>query len=365
MKILITGAGGFLGWHLRCRLHAQHDHEVVPVDRSTMADLAELVHGVDAVIHVAGVNRADDDQMLHGNTELARTVAAALRAGGVRPRLVFANSIQAGNGSAYGTGKQQAATILADLAAELQVDFVDVLLPNLFGEHGRPGYNSFVATFCHEVAAGREPQAHDNRVELLHVQDAAQVLIDAVSGPSRTERPRGQDRGVVEVLELLKSFDALYRKGEIPDLDSPFTTRLFNAYRAAAFEQRGPIRFEKRTDPRGSLVEAVKVHGGGGQTFFSTTVPGVTRGEHFHLHKIERFVVIGGQARIQLRKLFTDEVMDFDVSGEQPTAIDMPTMWPHNITNTGDGELLTLFWTDSVFDPDHPDTYPERVEITL
>ena len=103
---------------------------------------------------------------------------------------------------------------------------------------------------------------------------------------------------------------SVYRSGEIPDLDSHFATNLFNTYRAAAFELRGPIEFEKRSDPRGSLVEAVKVHGGGGQTFFSTTVPGVTRGEHFHLHKIERFVVIGGQARIQLRKLFSDEVSE-------------------------------------------------------
>lgn len=364
MKILITGASGFLGWHLRCRLHALHDHEVVAIDRSNMADLTELMVGVEAVFHVAGVNRATDEEVVAGNVALAEAVADAVRASGAAPRLVFANSIQAGNGTPYGEGKQRSATVLASLADALEVDFVDVLLPNLFGEHGQPGYNSFVATFCHEVAAGRKPQANDNAVELLHVQDAAQALIHALSGPSRIERPPGEQRGVVEVLELLLSFDALYRTGEIPDLDSTFTTNLFNTYRATAFEQHGPISFERRSDARGSLVEAVKAHGGGGQTFFSTSVPGVTRGEHFHLHKIERFVVIGGQARIRMRKLFTDNVLEFDVTSDSPIAIDMPTMWPHNITNTGDVELLTLFWTDSVFDPESPDTYPERVEIT-
>lgn len=364
MKILITGAGGFLGWHLRCRLHALDDHEVIAVDRPGMGHLSDLMVDVDAVIHVAGVNRADDDEVIAGNISLAQKVADAVVASQARPRIVFANSIQAGNATPYGDGKQGAARVLAGLSVDLDLDFVNVLLPNLFGEHGRPGYNSFVATFCHEVVAGRAPQANDNTVALLHVQDAAQALIDALAGPGRTDSPAGEQHGVIEILDLLQSFDTLYRNGEIPALDSPFTTALFNTYRAAAFEQHGPIRFERKCDPRGSLVEAVKVHGGGGQTFFSTTVTGVTRGEHFHLHKIERFVVIGGRGRIQLRKLFTDEVLNFDVSGDEPTAIDMPTMWPHNITNTGDEELLTLFWTDSVFDPDHPDTYPERVEIS-
>lgn len=365
MRILITGAGGFLGWHLRCRLHAMTDHEVVTVDRSSFGDLDQMMDGVDAIIHVAGINRASDEEVTDGNIALARSVTDAVRSIGSNPRIVFANSIQAGNGSPYGDGKEGAATLFAALSDELGIDFVDVRLPNLFGEHGRPGYNSFVATFCHEVVAGRSPEVNDNQVELLHVQDAAQALIDALTGPSRTEEPPGEKRGVAEVLDLIQSFDALYRNGEIPALKSAFSTNLFNTYRAVAFEQRGPIRFEKRSDSRGSLVEAVKVHGGGGQTFFSTTVPGVTRGEHFHLRKIERFVVIGGRARIRLRKLFSDDVLDFDVSGDAPTAIDMPTMWPHNITNTGDGDLLTLFWTDSVFDPEHPDTYPEVVEDTL
>lgn len=364
MKIVVTGANGFLGWHLRCRLKAENQHEVVPIGRDEFGDLSSALNDADAVIHLAGINRAPDHEVTQGNIDLATAVADAIGDSGASVRVVFANSIQSGNGSPYGDGKEGASAVLRAKAEELGLAYVDVLLPNLFGEHGRPGYNSFVATFCHEVAAGREPQVNDNPVELLYVQDAAQALLDALAGPSRTERPQGEIHGVVEVLELLESFEHTYRSGDIPNLDSGFKVNLFNTYRAVTFPEHAPIPFTKHSDPRGSFVETVRVHGGGGQTAFSTTVPGVTRGEHFHLRKIERFVVIGGRARISLRKLFTDEVISFDVDGDAPVAIDMPTMWAHNITNTGDSELFTLFWGDAVFDPDNPDTYPEPVEVT-
>ena len=364
MKIVITGANGFLGWHLRCRLSALHDHEVVPIGREDFWNLPSALADAHAVIHIAGVNRAPDEEVTQGNIELATAVTEAIDAAGSRPRIVFANSIQSGNGTPYGDGKAGASDVLRRRSEQLGLDFVDVLLPNLFGEHGRPGYNSFVATFCHEVAAGREPQANDNQIELLHVQDAVQALIDALAGSTRVDRPEGETHGVVEVLDLLKSFEATYRSGDFPNLDSEFSVNLFNTYRAATFLGQAPIPFTKHSDARGSFVETVRVHGGGGQTSFSTTVPGVTRGEHFHLKKIERFVVIGGRARISLRKLFTNDVVSFDVTGDAPVAIDMPTMWAHNITNTGDSELFTLFWTNTVFDPDNPDTYAESVEIS-
>lgn len=361
MKIVITGANGFLGWHLRCRLSALHDHEVVPIGHDNFSHLSVALAGADAIVHIAGVNRASDDEVVDGNADLASSVVDAIRSAASSPRIVFANSIQAGNGSPYGDGKAGASEVLRGVAQELGLDYVDVLLPNLFGEHGRPGYNSFVATFCREVSASREPQANDNQVELLHVQDAAQALVDALAGSTRVDRPEGETHGVIEVLDLLKSFEATYRTGDIPPLDTDFKLNLFNTYRATTFLTQAPIPFTKHSDARGSFVEAVRVHGGGGQTSFSTTVPGVTRGEHFHLKKIERFVVIGGQAHISLRRLFTNKIVSFDVTGDEPAAIDIPTMWAHNITNTGDSDLLTLFWTDTVFDPDNPDTYPEAV----
>lgn len=363
MRIVVTGAEGFLGWHLRCRLKALHDHEVVAVGRGDGGRLPDLLRGADAVVHLAAVNRGTDDQLAAGNVELAHTLVTAIRESGSSPRIVNASSIRAGDDTPYGEGKAGAAHLLADYATASGWDGVDVELPNLFGEHGRPHYNSFVATFCHEMAEGREPAVVDNEVELLHAQDAAQVLIDGLAGDPRIDRPRGERHQVAEVLDLIRDFEGTYRRGEIPALHSAFEADLFNTLRAAMFERHGPIPLAQHGDPRGILVEAVKAHGGGGQSFVSTTVPGTTRGDHFHLRKIERFVVIGGQGRIQLRRLFSDEVRTFEVSGDEPVAVDMPTMWAHNISNAGDTELLTLFWTDSVFDPDRPDTYPEPVAI--
>lgn len=357
MKILLTGASGFLGWHTRVRLDALTEHDVVPVTRDTWSELEQLAGGCQAIIHVAGINRAADDELEDGNLALAQDVARAARSAGVS-RIVFANSIQAERDNAYGRGKASAAKALSDSGAEV----VDVLLPNLFGEYGRPGYNSFVATFAHAVAQDTPPaEVTDNPVNLLHVQDAAQALIDALDRPRGQVRPVGHDTTVVKVLAKLQAFRETYRTGDIPALTNDFEVNLFNTLRGALFPQGYPLVLTPHSDDRGRLVETVRSHGGQGQTFVSTTRSGITRGEHYHLGKIERFVVLGGQARISLRKVFTDEVIDFDVDGENPAAIDMPTMWIHNITNTGDGELLTQFWTHTLFDPEHPDTFWQKV----
>lgn len=362
MRVVVTGAGGFLGWHLRCRLHALGGYEVVALDRGGLASLAEAVAGADAVIHLAGVNRAESEgEVAQGNTMLAARVADAVRGAGV-PRLVFANSVQEGNGTAYGDAKAAASRMLRDAADAVGSTYVDVVLPNLFGEHGRAHYHSFVATFCAHVVAGQEPSVQDRQVVLMHAQDAAAALVAALEGPPRVERPAGTTISVVEVLSLLRAFDDRYRTGEIPVLDSRFVRQLFSTYRTAAFLHRGPFRLEPRSDERGTLVEAVRAYGGGGQTFVSTTVPGARRGEHFHLEKVERFVVLRGRATIRLRRLFTDHVISYDVTGDEPLAIDMPTMWAHDLTNAGDDELVTAFWTDSVFDPANPDTFPEPVD---
>lgn len=361
MKILVTGAEGFLGWHLRARLRALTDHEVVAVDRNEWGDLADYVKGVDAVIHLAGVNRGTDDEVERGNIDLAVTLVAAARASGTRPRIVYANSIQSGNGTPYGVGKAAAAEILAAAAQEFGTHCVDVRLPNIFGEHGRPQYNSFVATFVHAVIQGQVPSINDNQVNLLHAQGAAQALIDGLVTSEAVLRPQGTPATVQGVYDTLHRFNELYATGDIPPLLSAFDVDLFNTLRAARFPAHYPIALSPRSDDRGRLVEVVRAHGGQGQTFVSTTKPGITRGEHFHLRKVERFVVVGGSARILLRKLFTDEVVSFDVTGDSPVVVDMPTMWVHNITNTGTGELTTLFWTHELFDPQAPDTYPETV----
>lgn len=361
MRVVVTGADGFLGWHVRVRLHAlRPDWQVVAVGRDDWPNLAGLVAGADAVLHLAGVNRGSAAEVLHGNVTLATDLVAATRSVPVTPLVVYADSVQAGNGTPYGTGKAAASDVLRQAYGPR---YTDVLLPNLFGEHGRPGYNSFVATFAHDAAAGRVPASlADRPIRLLHAQAAAEVLIDAPAGAGGEVRPEGTETSVAQVWHTFQRYAATYLpSGDLPDLRDDLGRDLFNTFRAAAWPGSSPIRLVPRSDDRGRLVETVRCHGAGGQTFVSTTHPGVTRGEHFHLRKIERFVVLAGEARIALRRTLTDEVLTFDVSGDDPVAIDMPTLWTHNITATGPGVVTTLFWTNELFDPADPDTYWERV----
>lgn len=364
MKVVLTGAGGFLGWHTQVRLRARTDHQVSPVSRSEWHHLEHLLATADAVIHVAGVNRAADDVVLRGNVELAEELRAAVLASGGRPRLVFANSVRADESGPYGEGKARASKILAELAGTLGSTYVDVRLPNLFGEYGRPRYNSFVATFVEAVAAGRPSVVEDRPIRLLHVQSAAQALIDALEAPAGILEPNATPTSVGAVHRRLTEFHALYRNGGIPPLANDLDIDLFNTLRAAMFPAHYPIRLASRTDGRGSLVEVVRAAGSPGQTFVSTTRPGATRGEHFHLRKVERFVVLSGQAQISLRRLLTGETVTFSVDGVRPAIVDMPTMWAHNLLNTGSSHLTTLFWTNELFDPGQPDTYAEPVVPT-
>lgn len=364
MRVVLTGARGFLGWHTRMRLRAL-GHDVVPVGRDEWARLSEHVRSADAVVHTAGVNRGPDTDVEHGNVTLARTLADALRDAPDGVRVVYANSVHAGTDTPYGRGKAAAAALLASAADARGGALADVRLPNLFGEHGRPGYNSFVATFVDRVVRGDTPQVQDREIALLHAQGAAQALADALTAPAGgVTEPPGSVTTVAHVLATLQRLAAVYRSGEMPALATALDRDLFNTLRAATFPAWCPIPLTPRSDDRGSLVEVVRAHGGQGQTFASTTRTGVTRGEHFHLRKVERFVVIGGRARIRLRRVFHDTVHVFDVDGREPVAIDMPTGWVHNITNTGEGELTTLFWTNELFDATDPDTWPEPVERT-
>ncbi|WP_309064556.1 polysaccharide biosynthesis C-terminal domain-containing protein [Microbacterium sp.] len=361
--VALTGAQGFLGWHTRAALHAdQVEARGIPVgDRFNLEQAKSAIEGSERAIHIAGVNRASDEEVMAGNVEFAEQFAQGLRAADAAPAVVvFANSTQADNGTVYGKAKSRAADIVAAAASQVGAEFVDVRLPNLFGEHGKPFYNAVTATFCHLLASGDEPTVQQDRdLTLVHAQDAADLLtgVRAVGEQPLVER----EESVSGLLARLAEIAALYRGGEIADVSTDFGRDLFNTYRSYAFPQHAPIRLERHADTRGSFFEIVRSHGGDGQSSFSTTVPGVTRGDHYHRRKIERFTVLSGSGTIALRKLFTDEVIRFHVSGEEPAAVDMPTMWAHNITNSGSETLYTSFWTNDIFDPQNPDTIAEVV----
>ncbi|MFC7400987.1 NAD-dependent epimerase/dehydratase family protein [Citricoccus sp. GCM10030269] len=363
--IAVTGGGGFLGWHLRIRHFSRTGEDVRSLslgDGFSQEKAIATCEGMDRLVHLAGVNRGSDQEVLEGNVRMAEQLAETIRNLENPPRvLVFANSIQAGNGSNYGASKEAAAVVLSEVCRERGLDFVDLLLPNLFGEHGKPFYNSVVATFCHLTVEGKPVEVHqDKELDLMHAQVAAEALLDA-STKQDLSRYRTNKITVSGIAEKLAGFHALYARAEIPDLADRFDRDLFNTYRSFAFVANPAMSLEPRTDQRGQLVETVKSHGGEGQTFFSTTKPGVVRGQHYHLRKIERFVVLEGQARLGIRRMFTDEVVTIDVTGDTPQAVDMPVGWVHNIRNTGVGNVLTQFWTNEIFNPDDTDTFYQEV----
>lgn len=362
-RVAVTGAGGFLGWHLRVLAAARGDIDVVPISRAAMENpesLATLIDGCDRVVHLAGVNRGSDEQVREGNAHIAEVLAAAVARCERPPDVAYANSTQCENGSVYGSAKAAASATLRSAAEDAGSGLADVQLPNLFGEHGRPFYNSVVATFSHQLASGVAPRVENDReLDLLHARTAASALLD--SAPGNTTTLTGASVTVRGLFDSLSGFAATYRRAEIPPLIDGLAIDLFNTYRSFCSPLAPAPRLPRHVDDRGALVEAVKVHGGSGQCFFSTSRPGVTRGQHYHLRKVERFVVLKGEALISLRKKFDGEVVQHRVTGEDAIAVDMPTMWVHNITNTGNGPLLTLFWTNDLFDPSAPDTYAETV----
>jgi UDP-2-acetamido-2,6-beta-L-arabino-hexul-4-ose reductase len=233
----------------------------------------------------------------------------------------------------------------------------------VFGERGKPFYNSVVATFCHQLAVGATPTVlNDAQLHLVHALDVCEQMLALFEARRTGTVPlAGEPITVARLLQRLTELSALYDGGIVPAVPDRFSLALFNTLRSYRFPQRYPVSLKLNTDPRGSLFEAVKSLNGG-QTFISTSHPGVLRGNHYHLRKIERFLLMRGRATIHIRRLFDDTVHAFKVSGDAPVFIDMPTMHTHNIVADPDSEIMTLFWAHEIFDPQNPDTFPEPVE---
>lgn len=308
------------------------------------------------------MNRGEDELVEQTNIALAKELCDALTRCDHKPNLVFSSSTHSLGDTAYGRSKKEASTILGEWARGAGSAFANLILPHVFGERGRPFYNSVVSTFCHQLAISETPEIHqDGSLELLHTQDVADLIVSAVEQDLAGDiRPDGVKISVSALLKKLEELSGSYRDGIIPDLRQEIDLQLFNTYRSYLFPAAYPMSLTLHTDDRGSLFEAVKSDHGG-QAFMSSTKPGITRGEHFHCSKIERFLVMKGDATIRIRRLFDGHVHEFLVSGENPVYIDMPTLHTHNISNTGDRELLTLFWANEIFDPDRPDTFAEPV----
>ena len=284
MKFAVTGASGLVGWHTRCALHATGT-ETIAIERSAFDDPEALrlaIDGADVIVHAAGANRGDDAEISATNIALAETMAKAISDMADAPLVIFTNSTHIDRDTAYGRSKREAAAILSDATDR----FADVVLPGIFGEHGKPNYNSVVSTFCDQLANGIELSVNDDaQLELIHAQDVADLLIDiATSGKTGVIRVPGTAIGVIALAERLTDLHTSYAGKVVPPIADHFDRALFNTMRSYRFPAHYPTELEPRHDQRGHLVELVKADTGG-QMFFSTTKPGITRGNHYHRHR--------------------------------------------------------------------------------
>ena len=363
----VTGYTGLLGWHLRCALKAYGVERVRTADRDTfdhLENLSRFVDGCDTIVHLAGLNRGKPDDVEQSNVMLAERLVNALRIQRSTAHVIFSNSTQCDIDTPYGRSKREASDTLRRWSLECEASFTDLILPNVFGEGGRPFWNSAISTFCHQLANGQESRIiEDQEIELLHAQDVSAVIRRCMGDGHNGElRLPGRRISVSNVLQRLRNLSQEYVHGVIPELPSEFDRQLLNTFRSYYFTVQPRFNLALHGDERGVFAEIAKSKGEG-QTSYSSTHPGITRGDHFHFRKLERFVVLSGKATIRLRRLFSNEIIALDVDGEQPVAVDMPTLFAHNITNSGPDELLTMFWADEIFDPSTADTFPEAVVL--
>lgn len=371
IKIGITGQAGFVGSHLYNTLGLfPEEFSRIDFKREYLDDeqaLDAFTAQCDVVVHLAALNRHEDAQVIYNtNIELVQKLIASLERTGANPHVLMSSSSQEERDNLYGQSKKEGRELLAAWAKKAGAAFTGLVIPNVFGPFGKPMYNSVVATFSHLVANGGSPKIDiDGDMKLIYVGEVVAEIIAKIRARANEALyiiPHTAEAKVSEVLSLLNRYKEVYQdRGEIPAINNTFELNLFNTYRCFIdIKNYFPVKFTQHTDPRGTFVEVIRL-GVGGQVSFSTTVPGITRGNHYHTRKIERFAVIKGKALIQLRKIGTDEVLDFYLDGNEPAYVDMPIWYTHNIKNIGDEVLYTNFWINEFYDPNDPDTYFENV----
>ncbi|HAQ71108.1 MAG TPA: epimerase [Flavobacteriales bacterium] len=372
-KVGITGQNGFIGYHLYHTLKLDEaNFTLIDFERSFFEEEARLdafVSSCDVIVHLAALNRHNDPEEIYRmNTDLTQKLIAALERTGSTPQVIISSSTQEERDNFYGRSKKEAREALAAWASRSGGCFTGMIIPNVYGPFGHPYYNSVVATFCHQVSHDEEPKIEvDGQLKLIYVGELVAEIMNNINvsvDQAALWVDHTAESKVSELLDLLQHYKEMYQDGgQIPSISNQFEHNLFNTYRCYMPKKDYFSRhFTKHSDNRGHFVELMRA-GISGQTSFSTTRPGITRGEHFHTRKIERFAVILGKARIQLRRIGTNEVLDFELDGENPSYVDMPIWYTHNIKNIGQEELITVFWINEAYNPENPDTWFEKVEL--
>lgn len=377
IRVGITGQAGFVGTHLYNELGLLAESFVrIPFEDSFFSKehlLKDFVKQCDVIVHLAAMNRHPEPQVIYEtNLRLVNQLIAAMEAEKVTPHVLFSSSTQEERDNEYGRSKQEGRKLLEQWAKRKGASFTGMVIPNVYGPFGRPNYNSFIATFCYKLTHGEQPVVlQEGNVRLIYVGNLCKHIINKISQLfeanisviERYEIPFDFEKKVTKILEHLEHYKSLYfDKGIIPVLNNRDEVNLFNTFRSYIDHAiHFPVKLVQHTDSRGVFVETIKL-GVGGQVSFSTTVPGITRGNHFHSRKIERFTVMKGKARIQLRQIGTNEVINFYLDGNEPSYVDMPIWYTHNITNIGEEDLYTQFWINEWYNPEDGDTYFELCE---
>jgi UDP-2-acetamido-2,6-beta-L-arabino-hexul-4-ose reductase len=368
MKVLITGASGFVAHNLRVHLSERDDTEAILFTRKQSIDeLSDLLEGVDFIFHLAGVNRPKDDiEFVEGNIELTETLCHAIRRAGRLIPVIYTSSIQAEVDNPYGKSKLAAEKALLDFSKKTGSPVHIFRLPNVFGKWCKPNYNSAVATFCHNISHDLPIQINDPSacIRLVYIDDVVRRFISVMDGAIVDNGFCGVDPvyeiTVGELVEKLTAYKASRDSLVVGRVGAGLDRALYSTYLSYLDADQFSYDLIKHEDPRGLFVEMLKTQDSGQFSYF-TAHPGITRGGHYHHTKNEKFLVLKGEAVFKFRQIVTNDYYELTASGEQPIVVETVPGWTHDITNVGTDEMIVMLWANEVFDPDAPDTFAKAL----
>lgn len=364
MKVLITGAQGFVAKNLNAHLRERQDVEILQFSREdSISKLKEMLLQADFVFHLAGVNRPQNpEEFKAGNTDLTLAVCDGIVSSGRKTPILYTSSSQAELNNVYGVSKLGAEQALSELASEHNIPVHIFRLPNVFGKWARPNYNSAVATFCHNIARHQPIQINnpDAVITLVYIDDVIAHFIAVMDGmlsgsPLVVVEPAYQ----ITVGALAKQVTAFRDSRETLITEAVGTglvRALYSTYLSYVPPERFTYEVPKYGDPRGVFVEMLKTPDAGQFSYF-TAHPGITRGGHYHHSKTEKFLVIKGEACFRFRHIVSGEFYELFTTGEKPEIVETVPGWTHDITNVGNDEMIVMLWANEIFDREHPDTY--------
>lgn len=365
MNILITGAKGFIGRNLVAELKNKGYNDLFLFDTETdLNELESYCESADFVFHLAGVNRPENPQeFMEGNFGFTSVLLDTLKKHNNTSPVMLASSIQAERSNPYGESKKAGEDLFFNYALETGSKVLVYRFPNVFGKWCRPNYNSAIATFCHNIAHDLPIQVNDRNavLNLVYIDDVVNELIKALKGYETKNSVFCEVKPVHqvslgEIVDLIYSFKQSREERSVPLLSDAFTKKLYSTYLSYLPHDRFSYELKMNVDQRGSFTEFLKTPDRG-QVSINISKPGITKGNHWHHTKNEKFLVVSGQGVIRFRQVDSIEVLEYFVSGEKLEVVDIPVGYTHNIENLGSTDMVTVMWANEAFDPERPDTY--------